>query len=80
MPHDAHDPILDAMLDAVRNVRSAGNTKYGPALRTLPECEWIGAAMGHIARHLRGEVRDPESGLPHLHLAAVRLLCVDQRP
>lgn len=74
------DPILDAMLDAVRTTRAAGNAKYGPNLRKLPEIEWIGAALGHIASHVRGEARDPDSGLPHLHLAAVRLLCVGQRP
>lgn len=67
---------LREALAAVHEVREFGTTKYLHRFGwdVIPPVVHMAAALGHVAAHLRGNVRDEESGLPSLAHAIVRLL------
>jgi len=76
--HDKNKPdftyISYEMMEALAKVRAFGETKYSRDNWKLGGPNWIrrnlAACARHIWKHLRGEVNDEESGLPHLWHAA----------
>lgn len=75
------DPMGDLPLTALRvtsRVFGYGNSKYEvdnflkPDVATLRR--YAGACFRHLEARQRGEINDPESGLPHLAHAVASLL------
>lgn len=78
--HDTGKPRHELLpwdaLDPVGHVLAFGAAKYDDD--NWRQCtdpgRYIGAALRHIGAHQRGEIEDPESGLPHLAHAACSVL------
>lgn len=71
-----------ALLDVVK-VLTYGAKKYGAEnWRKVPEAvpRYVAAYMRHVEAHRRGQVDDPESGLPHLAHAICCLLFLLELP
>lgn len=71
--HDQGKPRWDLLpwgpLEEVAAVLEFGARKYAPGnWKLVRGARWryLRAGLGHLAARARGEVRDPESGLPHL--------------
>jgi hypothetical protein len=78
--HDESKSRLDLVpplaLEAVGHVLGYGATKYD-AHNWMKGMAWgrmLGAGLRHTFAFIRGQNRDPESGLPHLAHAACCLL------
>lgn len=85
--HDAGKVDLSllpfAALEDVARVLEHGADKYAPhAWRRVPDghARYVKAALRHLHAHARGEVLDPESGLPHLGHAAASILFALELP
>ena len=64
-------------LEDVARVLEHGAAKYSEqGWREVPDgrARYLAATLRHLSAHMRGEVKDPESGLPHLAHAACSLL------
>jgi len=75
-------PGLGVDLGDVARVFAYGSTKYAPdnwrsfTWDEASELEYWSAFLRHLLAHSRGEIADPESGLPHLAHAVCCLLIV----
>lgn len=64
------DLIPVEAIEAIGNVLTFGAEKYTPeGWKTVPDAEnrYYAALLRHLFAYRRGEITDPESGLPHLH-------------
>lgn len=69
---ESQDFLADVM-----GALSHGDKKYGAgSWKDLPTKKFLGAVMRHVGAHLKGELFDPESGLPHLAHAAANLVII----
>lgn len=62
-------------IKAVAEVLTFGASKYGANnwMNVDNPDRYVGALMRHLEAYRSGEIKDPESGLPHLHHAATNV-------
>lgn len=61
--------------ESVVDVLGFGAKKYGAHnWRGVASIRYFSAAIRHLSEYAQGEIRDPESGLPHLAHAACSIL------
>lgn len=54
-----------------------GDKKYGPgSWKDVPMEKYLAALMRHVGAHMKGEVFDKESGIPHLGHAIANLIII----
>lgn len=87
-PRDPGKPALSLIaelsgIDDVARAMAYGAGKYGRgswAAGDNLESVYLDAALRHLFAHCRGELRDPESGFPHMaHAAASILIALSKR-
>ena len=72
-----------AALEGVARVLEFGAAKYAPhAWRHVEDGHhrYVNAALRHLHAHAKGELNDPETGLPHLAHAACSILFALELP
>lgn len=86
MKYDAGKPRMDLLLsgcpmalEAVANILTFGAKKYAAhSWQSVERGEerYLAALLRHLTAHAKGEVNDPESGMPHLAHAACNAMFI----